>query len=182
MNGSPLQVVGSLEEVPSSPDALTVFLAGGMRNCPDWRQPAIEALADQWGRAGTDRPLTVFSPSRVVSACAFSHALVRWEHHALQASDVVLFWFPRGNEKAPEQPIALYELGVAAATYKPIAVGTEPGYVRRDDVGAQLRLIRPDVPVRRDLGTTVGDVVRALRLTEKALGEAYSTAGTLQAV
>ncbi|AUY53067.1 nucleoside 2-deoxyribosyltransferase domain-containing protein [Streptomyces sp. CB01881] len=182
MNGSILRVVGSLEEVPSARDALTVFLAGGMRNCPDWRQWAIEALADQWHRAGADRPVTVFSPSRVVSARAFSHELVRWEHDALRTSDVVLFWFPRGNEKAPEQPIALYELGVAAATYKPIAVGTEPGYVRRDDVGAQLRLIRPGLPVRCDLSSTVGDVVRALRRAEKALGEAFSAAGTLQAV
>ncbi|MEU8922615.1 nucleoside 2-deoxyribosyltransferase domain-containing protein [Kitasatospora sp. NPDC048545] len=182
MNGSTLRVVGSLEEVPSAPEALTVFLAGGMRNCPDWRQWAIESLADQWHRAGADRPVTVFSPSRVVSGRAFSQELVRWEHDALRACDVVLFWFPRGNEKAPEQPIALYELGVAAATFKPIAVGTEPGYVRREDVGAQLRLIRPGLPVRGDLNSTVGDVVRALLRAEKALGEAYSAAGTLQAV
>ncbi|MFI8458518.1 nucleoside 2-deoxyribosyltransferase domain-containing protein [Kitasatospora sp. NPDC085464] len=182
MNGPTLRVVGSLEEFPSAPEELTVFLAGGMRNCPDWRQEAIESLAGQWRRAGADRPVTVFSPSRVVPGRAFSQELVRWEHDALRSCDVVLFWFPRGNEKAPEQPIALYELGVAAGTFKTIAVGAEPGYVRREDLRAQLRLIRPGLPVREDLTATAGDVVQALLRTEKALGGAYSAAATLQAV
>ncbi|MFJ5229608.1 nucleoside 2-deoxyribosyltransferase domain-containing protein [Kitasatospora sp. NPDC088391] len=182
MTGSPLQVVGSLEQVPSVPDALTVFLAGGMRDCPDWRQWAVEALADQWRRSGTGRPVTVLSPSRAVPGRAFSPELVRWEHEALRSCDIVLFWFPRGNEKAPEQPIALYELGVAAATFKPIAVGVEPGYARSNDVTTQLRLIRPDLSVRHDLDATVGDAVRVLRRTGEALGAAYSTAAALQAV
>lgn len=61
---------------------------------------------------------------------------------------MVHFWCPQGKEKAPGQSIALYELGIAAATFKPIAVGTELGYVRREAVRAQLRLIRPGLPVR----------------------------------
>ncbi|MFJ1757399.1 nucleoside 2-deoxyribosyltransferase domain-containing protein [Kitasatospora sp. NPDC088134] len=182
MTGSLLRVVGSLEEFPPVPDALTVFLAGGMRDCPDWRQWAVDALAEHWYRSGTGRPVTVFSPSRAVPGRPFSPELVRWEHEALRCCDVVLFWFPRGNDNAPEQPIALYELGVAAATFKPIAVGAEPGYARRNDVTTQLRLIRPDLPVRQDLDATIGDAVRTLRRTGEALGAAYSTAATLQAV
>jgi hypothetical protein len=81
---------------------------------------------------------------------------ITWEFRHLRLARVVLFWFPGGPAV---QPIALYELGFHAGNpAKPIAVGCDPGYVRAADVRHQMRLARPDLPVRDTLAQTCADV------------------------
>ncbi|MFF0623382.1 nucleoside 2-deoxyribosyltransferase domain-containing protein [Streptomyces sp. NPDC004296] len=155
-----VRVIESLEEYAPRPGEAKVFLAGGMHNCPDWRADAIAAFERVWSDG---RSLAVFSPRRVVAGSSgFNEAMVGWEHRHLSRADLVLFWFPGGNEHRPEQPIALYELGAAAATGRPITVGVEHDYRRRLDVLAQLRYARPELPVHHDLGATVRTTVRML--------------------
>jgi hypothetical protein len=64
----------------------------------------------------------------------------------------VLFWFPSGGAV---RPIALYELGKIAAGSKPVAVGTESGYIRQQGVVLQLSHARPAVRVHSTLAATV---------------------------
>ncbi|MFD8855017.1 nucleoside 2-deoxyribosyltransferase domain-containing protein [Streptomyces sp. NPDC059604] len=155
-----VRVIESLEECVPRPGEAKVFLAGGMHNCPDWRADAIAAFERSWPDR---RPLGLFSPRRSVSGSSgFDEAMVGWEHRHLSRADLVLFWFPAGNAHRPEQPIALYELGAAAASGRPVAVGVEHGYRRRPDVLAQLRYARPELPVHHDLGSTVRAAVRVL--------------------
>jgi hypothetical protein len=148
----------------------TIFLAGGIRSCPDWRSSASRLL-DSLIRAGSVRPaVTVFDPT----ATFFDPSLhdtdeercdskvIAWEYTYLKSADVVLFWFPRGDESRPVQPIALYELGMAVGSGRAIVVGAEPGYARRETLIAQLQNARPDLAVHDDLGSVVAAVLKAV--------------------
>ncbi|MGO4461592.1 nucleoside 2-deoxyribosyltransferase domain-containing protein [Streptomyces sp. M-16] len=165
MKTAQVRVVESMQEYVPRAEERRIFLAGGMHNCPDWRHDAISAFRRIWSAGSADRrPLALLSPRRVISGpSGFNEAMVTWEHRHLALADLVLFWFPSGNEARPEQPIALYELGAAAATGRAIAVGVEGGYRRRSDVLAQLRCARPGLPVHDDLLSTVSTAVEALR-------------------
>lgn len=121
-----------------------VFLAGGITGCPDWQAEAYDALAHL--------PIAVLNPRRAdfpIHDPNAAPAQIGWEYRHLRRADVVAFWFPDSGPVV--QPIALYELGAHAASGKPIAVGTDPGYVRRSDVVLQLRHVRPGLIVHDDL-------------------------------
>ncbi|MFD9359796.1 nucleoside 2-deoxyribosyltransferase domain-containing protein [Streptomyces sp. NPDC060031] len=164
MKAAQVRVIESMQEYAPRAEERRIFLAGGMHNCPDWRHDAISAFRRAWPGAGADRcSLALLSPRRVISdASGFNEAMVSWEHRHLALAHLVLFWFPSGNAARPEQPIALYELGAAAATGRMVAVGVEDGYRRRPDVLAQLRCARPGLEVHGDLRSTVSAAVAAL--------------------
>jgi hypothetical protein len=132
----------------------SLFLAGGITHCPDWQAEAIGLL--------TGVPATILNPRRHdfdVTAEDIAEQQIRWEYRHLQRASVVLFWFSEGPSP---QPIALYELGAAAAVERPIAVGAHPDYRRRNDVLVQLSLSRPDLTVHDDLASTVAAAIGAL--------------------
>ncbi|WP_371675130.1 nucleoside 2-deoxyribosyltransferase domain-containing protein [Streptomyces sp. NBC_01276] len=174
MKTAQVRVVESMQEYVPRAGERRVFLAGGMRDCPDWRHDAISAFRRIWSAGGADRcSLALLSPRRVIAGSSgFNESMVAWEHRHLALADLVLFWFPSGGAARPEQPIALYELGAAAATGRAIAVGVEDGYRRRPDVLAQLRCARPGLPVHGDLPSTVSAAVEALRAGSRPLRSA----------
>ena len=134
-----------------------LFLAGGITGCPDWQAEAVSLLA-----AAEVTVMNPRRPGRMADVPDPAAEQVAWEFRYLNRADVVLFWFPSGEAV---QPIALYELGRIAAGPKPVAVGADPGYLRRLDVVLQLSHARPDVPVHATLAATVGC---AARLTPSA--------------
>lgn len=116
----------------------SLFLAGGITNCPDWQQHMVELLRD------TD--LIVLNPRRAnfpIGDPGAAKQQITWEHNHLRKATMILFWF------ACETlcPIVLYELGAWSMTDKPIFVGVHPEYKRRQDVEIQTRLARPDVEI-----------------------------------
>jgi Nucleoside 2-deoxyribosyltransferase like len=132
----------------------SIFLAGGITDCPDWQADAVRMLAGV--------PVTILNPRRRhfdTDDPTAAEAQIRWEHTHLDRAAVVLFWFTAGPSP---QPIALYELGRLADTGRPIAVGADPGYRRRADVRMQLALSRPGLVVRSDLAGTVAAAVAGL--------------------
>jgi len=132
----------------------SVFLAGGITDCPDWQAEAARMLAGV--------PAVVLNPRRPsfdVGDPVEAERQIRWEHAHLGRAAVVLFWFAQGPSP---QPIALYELGAMAATGRTIVVGTHPGYPRRIDVRIQLGLSRPELAVHDTLADTVAAAVTAL--------------------
>jgi Nucleoside 2-deoxyribosyltransferase like len=134
--------------------ASSLFLAGGITGCPDWQADVVRSLRG--------RSLAVLNPRRrlfSVGDCSAADAQIRWEHEHLRRADAILFWFSEGPSA---QPIAMYELGAAAAADRPIAVGTHPAYIRRLDVQLQLELARPAVRVHSDLGSTVAAALELL--------------------
>ncbi|MEU2770789.1 nucleoside 2-deoxyribosyltransferase domain-containing protein [Streptomyces diastaticus] len=127
----------------------SVFLAGGITNCPDWQQTAAAALAD----------FTVFNPRRrhfPIDDPGQTPVQIAWEYHHLALADLTLFWFPACDPSRTTQPITMYELGAAAATpTRRIVVGADPGYPRTADVHTQLHHARPDLTVHTALRDTL---------------------------
>jgi hypothetical protein len=132
-----------------------VFLAGGITGCPDWQREAVDELADV--SAAVCNPRRADFP---IDDPAAAPAQIEWEYRHLARAAVVLFWFPAGESP---QPIALYELGFHAATGKVLAVGADPGYLRRHDVVEQLRLARPDLMVHDRLAAVCAEAAHLVR-------------------
>ena len=116
----------------------SLFLAGGITNCPDWQQEIVKMLSD------TD--ITILNPRRVNFPIHDPNAAleqITWEHHALRDAFAISFWFPMETIC----PIVLYELGAWSMTHKSIFVGMHPEYQRRQDVEIQTKLVRPEVKI-----------------------------------
>jgi len=112
----------------------SIFLAGGITNCPDWQQEMRELLSDT--------NLTILNPRRAnfpIHDKSAAYKQIKWEHKHLHLATAILFWFPEETLC----PIVLYELGYWAPTTKPIFIGTHLEYARRQDVEIQTRLARP---------------------------------------
>lgn len=117
---------------------LTVFLAGGISNCPDWQQDFVEMLRD------TD--LVLFNPRRANFPMGNKEEGIKqieWEADYLEKADIIIFWFP----KETICPIVLFELGSWSMTDKKIFVGCHDDYTRIFDIQVQMAIRRPDVDV-----------------------------------
>jgi hypothetical protein len=116
----------------------SVFLGGGVTNCPDWRADLRRALAGA--------PWVLLNPRRAhmrVDDTSMTHEQIEWEYAHLRLATAILFWFC----KETLQPITLYELGAWSMTQKPLFIGVHPDYARRMDVLVQTRMARPEVHV-----------------------------------
>lgn len=108
-----------------------MFLAGGITNCPDWRETVIEYLKDQ-------KHLTIYNPKRPEWSFDNGEEQIVWEFEHLKKSDIILFWFC----KETVCPITLYELGMwgTSRTDKIVFVGIDPDYQRKYDIETQVEL------------------------------------------
>jgi len=116
----------------------SVFLAGGITDCPDWQQEMVQLLQD------TD--LILLNPRRAdfpIHDPNAARGQIIWEYEHLRKADAILFWFPCETLC----PIALYELGAWSISGKPIFVGVHPDYPRRQDVEIQINLVRPGIEI-----------------------------------
>ena len=116
----------------------SLFLAGGITNCPIWQPDLVKLLED------TD--LIILNPRRKhfpTDNSNIEEEQITWEYNHLRKASAVSFWFPRETLC----PITLYELGKQSAGKKPIFIGVHPSYQRRRDVEIQTRLARPEVKI-----------------------------------
>ena len=116
----------------------SIFLAGGITNCPNWQQEMVRLLS------ATN--YTLLNPRRKnfpIDDPNAGREQIVWAYHALRDANAILFWFPCETLC----PIVLYELGAWSMTNKPLYVGVHPKYERRKDVEIQTELVRPDVRV-----------------------------------
>lgn len=124
---------------------LSIFLGGGITNCPDWQKEIIELFEkSKFGKHPTNT-LYLINPRRAdfdVRDPTAAETQIRWEHAYLQMVDAILFWFP----KETLCPITLYELGTWTVhpDNKQIFVGCHPEYQRKQDVEIQTNLARPE--------------------------------------
>ncbi len=119
-------------------EAQSVFLAGGITGCIDW-QARMRELLDETS-------LVLINPRRGsydFGDPAAAEFQIDWEHRHLRRATAILFWFAAETL----QPISLYELGSWSMTQKPLFLGVDPGYARRNDVIIQTRLVRPEIVV-----------------------------------
>ena len=116
----------------------TLFLAGGITGCPEWQEDVIKMF--------DNTNYVLLNPRRKnfpINDPEASYVQIKWEHEHLRKADAILFWFC----KETLCPIVLYELGAWSMTRKPIFVGVDPEYQRRQDVEIQTSLVRPDVEI-----------------------------------
>jgi hypothetical protein len=138
-------------EAPSHEKAKfkSVFLGGGITNCPDWQSYVVNKLKDE--------KITIFNPHRKnfpINDPDASERQIRWEYQKLRNAYINSFWFPEESLC----PIALFELGGALERNKPIAVGTDPAYLRRIDIEIQVALRRPEIKIRYSLDGLVDEI------------------------
>jgi len=125
-----------------SDQEISLFLGGGITNCPDWQSEMIERLSN------TDYVL--YNPRREnfdISNPEESDIQIEWEYRYLNYSTAIMFWFPEETLC----PITLYELGKYTSTCRYVFVGCHPNYARKFDVVKQLELSRPDIKVVFDI-------------------------------
>lgn len=133
-----------------SPNQKSLFLAGGITNCPNWQLEMKSMLEDTaW---------TIINPRRADFDLANNSLLepqIKWEHERLRQASAILFWFPAQTLC----PITLYELGAWSMTNKQLFVATDPEYQRRHDVIIQTKLVRPDIQVLDSLEKLVQQII-----------------------
>lgn len=141
-----------------SADDISIFLAGGISNCPDWQGPVATKIA-------AETNAIVYNPRRedfdMESYEYISRAQIAWEYHALRLSKVNLFWFPCETLC----PITLFELGAAIPRIHPgaLMVGTHPDYQRRFDIIEQAKLAGSPIHIFDNLEELVCETIILLR-------------------
>lgn len=132
----------------------SLFLAGGITNCPNWQLELVSLLKDE--------DITLLNPRRKnfpINDSKAAEEQIKWEYKHLRKADAISFWFP----KETLCPICLYELGTWSITSKPLFIGTHPEYQRKKDLEIQNRLVRPDIEITYDLESLSTQIKRWLR-------------------
>ena len=127
----------------------SLFIAGGISNCPNWQREFAEMLRDE--------DITCLNPRRKNFPMGDPNASVgqiKWEHDHLKKARAISFWFP----KETLCPITLFELGKQADLDKPLFLGVHPEYARKLDVRIQMMLERPEVKIVYSLGELADQV------------------------
>lgn len=145
---------------------LSVFLAGGITDCPNWQSSVLEGLKD------TD--LLVYNPRRdefPVGDSSEARNQIQWEYiHLTETVDVISFWFPNSNSP---QPIALYELGRYATILaregkkNRLVIGVDPEYSRKEDIYYQLEFMGYDV--RSIISNDLSSHIKNIKETSESL-------------
>lgn len=120
----------------------SIFLAGGITNCPDWQLEMVERLKNH--------DIILLNPRRKkfpINVPTASKEQIQWEFEHMRRADTILFWFP----KESICPIALYELGAWCMTDKLLWIGVHPNYERKVDIEEQTKLARPEIIIAYDL-------------------------------
>jgi hypothetical protein len=132
----------------------SLFLAGGITNCPDWQKEVIEKLKGY--------KVVIFNPRRdnfPIGDPAAAEEQIKWEFEHLQDANMVLFWFSRGSDN----PIVLFEYGRHGFTATRASfVGVDPEYSRRNDVIIQTKLAKRYLFVHSSLDDLIQAVITRL--------------------
>lgn len=136
-------------------DSKTIFLGGGITNCPDWQK-----LVESWLLENTN--LVLFNPRREIwdfksddEYSEESKKQIYWEHNHFQMSDAIIFWF----SSETFCPIVLFELGKYLPSNKLLFIGADIKYQRRNDVEIQSKIVRPDQIIHSSLESLAKEVM-----------------------
>jgi hypothetical protein len=137
----------------------TLFLAGGITNCPDWQQEMIKLLHGY--------KVMIYNPRREnfpINEPTAAATQIQWEFDHLQSADMVLFWFARGSDN----PIVLFEYGRHGINAeRPVFVGADLEYSRRQDVIMQTKFAQRTYHVHGQLSGLADAVKSQLVLMPK---------------
>lgn len=141
--------------IPSQRE-FSVFLAGGISNCPNWQERAVQRLM----ATNNDR-MVIINPRRGefdLSNPKEAERQIEWEFAHLHIANIIMFWFPCETLC----PITLYEYGRWINSVKMIFAGCHPDYARKFDLIVQSRLEHKIIDF--DLDKTLDRVVAFSKL------------------
>lgn len=129
------------------------FLGGGITDCPDWQSILTKKFAAEF----VNEPVTVINPRHKnfpINDSQAAERQIKWEYEYLNLSTANLFWFspPTLN------PIVLFEYGKYMNRNKPLFIGCDPEYARREDVILQTEVERPEIKIANSLDELVTQV------------------------
>jgi hypothetical protein len=116
----------------------SIFLAGTITGARDWQADVVSALKNF--------DIVIFNPRRAnfpIHDPSAAYEQIKWEHDMLRKCDMIQMWLAAETDG----PICLFELGRWLGTQKPIVIGMDPKYRRRQDVEIQTALERPEIPI-----------------------------------
>lgn len=128
----------------------SIFLAGGITGCKNWQSDVVNDLSDI-------EDLVIYNPRREnfpIHDPNAAAAQIKWEFDYLRKASMISFWFC----KETMCPIVLYELGFHNNSPKPLVVGMDPEYQRRQDVEIQTKLVRPEIKIVYSLGDLINQI------------------------
>ncbi len=125
------------------PNPGRVYLAGGIKECPDWQNDLEKLLSGIEGLSTCNPRVAGFIPR---SSDDYTN-MVKENRRNLESCGAVIFWFPKNMLT----PVALCELGAEIARERPLFIGIEEGYKRSVDVQVQTGLERPDIQIVNSL-------------------------------
>ena len=133
-------------------DPKSVYLSGGINNCPDWQAEISSSLSRSSivvvnPRAGS------LDAAKITSAKL--RELAAANHRKLLNCESFCVWV----HEESSSPASLFELGaIASMLERPLFVGAHPNYFRAKDVVLQTGLVRPEVKVVDSLQDLAGQV------------------------
>ena len=161
--------------IPQEHD-ITVFLAGGITNCPDWQSKVIKDLNVDNHYLGS---LVIFNPRREnfpIWDKSAAYAQIEWEYQMLERCNIFSMYFSSGES---DQPICMYELGrnilrmqmrFPADWQDRIVISVEDDYIRKQDVLVQTELatqnqifVNTQISPRVCLADHVDNIARAFK-------------------
>ena len=171
-----MRVITAPEFYISQEHDITVFLAGGITNCPDWQSKVIKDL-------NVDNhyleSLVIFNPRREnfpIWDKSAAYAQIEWEYQMLERCNIFSMYFSSGES---DQPICMYELGrnilrmqmrFPADWQDRIVISVEDDYIRKQDVLVQTELatqnqifVNTQISPRTCLADHVDNIARAFK-------------------
>ncbi len=139
----------------------SLFLAGGITDCPDWQKEMVAKLQDV--------SLVIFNPRRSYFPrhSSAEKEQIAWEYTYLRKATAISFWFPEETLC----PITLYELGAWSMTNKKIFLGVHPNYRRIQDIQMQIALVRSDINIVQ----TLEELHQSIRAWKNSTVDKYPT-------
>lgn len=132
---------------------ISIFLAGGIKNCPNWQEDIIQKI---------NYPVVIYNPRREIYEEDNLNMLgrqIEWEKEHLKLSNIIIFWFPSDSIC----PTSLFELGLLLNSEdKKLFIGFDPKYERKDAMLFQVGQYRPDLKVYNSMDDLIEDLNKYL--------------------
>jgi hypothetical protein len=158
------KIIEAPQEYNRVPSNLTIFLAGGITNVPNWQKEVCDVLMEKFA----DKPLVIFNPRREnfpMSDPTAAQEQIKWEYDMLEKSYIFSMFFSAGES---DQPICMFEYGkyLERSQWCPnwdlnkrFVVTAEKDYKRYQDVMIQTLLVNPLIKVNTTLQEHINDIV-----------------------
>lgn len=167
------KIIEAPGEYNCSDNEITIFLAGGITNVPNWQKKVCDILMQKF----KDKPLVIFNPRRenfTINDPSVAMEQIKWEYDTLAVCNIFSMFFSAGES---DQPICMYEYGKHLEKYanryydsESFIITSEKDYKRYQDVIIQTSLVDPLIKVNTTLEEHIDDIITKVKICLKDIG------------